>query len=253
MYKILIASNREADISLIRQRLDNREFICEIQIAENAQQAYSIMTSSLPDFALIDPRLFNIAVQSKNFSRRHTLPVIIMGYSSECAIVAFDHQAFDFVMQPLNPARLDTAIDRVTGAINKRLKNENRSLKVSNSQLATHVTQLSSKKLIIRETGRIRLLEQNNIRYVKGAGNYVEIFLANGKKIMHRGTLRSIENELDPGLFCRIHKSTLIKMSLVEELKPTPKGDYRIKLQSGEDLTLSRNNKDKLKLLLHSS
>jgi DNA-binding LytR/AlgR family response regulator len=54
-------------------------------------------------------------------------------------------------------------------------------------------------------------------------------------------------------MFCRIHKSALIKMSLVEELRPTPKGDYRVLLRGGDDLTLSRNNKDKLKLLLENA
>lgn len=253
MYRVLIASDQQADIDLVHQLLNKRDLISEILVSQTLDQANSHISQQLPDFAFIDPRMYKVAQQGKSFTRRFSFPVIVMGYSSHCAVRAFDQGASDFLMRPLNEERIELAVSRVLGTLNKQLIHENRSLKLNNSHLSNQLTQLTSKKLVIRETGRIRLIDQNSIRYVKGAGNYVEIFLTDGNKIMHRGTLRAIENELDPLLFCRIHKSALIKMSLVEELKPTAKGDYHVRLRGGDDLTLSRNNKDKLKILLESS
>ena len=70
-----------------------------------------------------------------------------------------------------------------------------------------------------------------------GAGNYAEVHLFDDKPLLHRETLTSLEKQLDPNVFVRIHRSTIVRRSSVTELRPNENGDYSVILKSGEQLT----------------
>ena len=253
MFRVLIISNKLDEINTIERELFKREQVADIRIACDLQTADLETASVEPCFAIVDPDIFGEKLHSKVSRNKYSFPVIVMSRNPECAVRAFELNANDFILLPVNPTRLNEAINRVINHLNQRLMVENYQLNSRSNANKQNQAETNSKKLVIKETGRIRLVEQEQIRFVRGAGNYVEIHLDDGNKILHRSTLRSIEDELDQNMFCRIHKSALIKSSLVEELRPLPKGGYKVKIDRGDHFTLSRGNKDKLPILLRNS
>ena len=104
-------------------------------------------------------------------------------------------------------------------------------------------------RLVVRDPGRIRLIDVKHVNYITGAGNYVELHLVDGKTVLHRETMTALEQQLDPDVFIRIHRSSIVRRSFVTELRPNDKGDYTVILESGDLLTLSRRNRDKIEAL----
>jgi two-component SAPR family response regulator len=120
MYKVLIATNNSADISLIRSVLQNNTLISTILTATSFSEAHMKISDCMPDFAIVDPKMFT---HNGQIERRHTFPAIVIGHETECAIKAFDNCAFDFILAPVSEERLLTSINRVITNINNELAN----------------------------------------------------------------------------------------------------------------------------------
>jgi len=100
-------------------------------------------------------------------------------------------------------------------------------------------------RLVIKSGGRIYFLETNEIDWIEAEGNYVSVH--SGKKShLLRETISSLESQLDPRKFVRIHRSSIVRIDRIQELQPWFHGEYRVILQNGTQLTLSRNYRDKL-------
>ncbi|HKP46871.1 MAG TPA: LytTR family DNA-binding domain-containing protein, partial [Pyrinomonadaceae bacterium] len=100
-------------------------------------------------------------------------------------------------------------------------------------------------RLVIKSAGRIYFLETNEIDWIEAEGNYVSVH--SGKKAhLLRETISSLESQLDPKKFVRIHRSSIVRLDRIQELQPWFHGEYRIILHDGTQLMLSRNHRDKL-------
>lgn len=97
----------------------------------------------------------------------------------------------------------------------------------------------------------MRLIDIKDIVWVNGAGNYVELHFAEGTSpILHRETMKNIEQQLGPEGFIRIHRSTLVRRHAITELMPTDSGDYKVKLKNDTYLNLSRRYKGCLESII---
>ncbi|MEZ4648069.1 MAG: LytTR family DNA-binding domain-containing protein [Candidatus Eisenbacteria bacterium] len=178
--------------------------------------------------------------------------VVFVTAYSKYAVDAFEVNAVDYVLKPFDDERfaeaLSRAKDRVEpggasgtyGARLLRLLEEHR----SNSPGAPR-----SPRIAIRESGRIYFVAVDEIDWVAGAGNHVEIH-AGGTIHLHRTSLGTLEEELGPERFCRIHRSTLVRIDRVAELRSRARGDYDVVLRDGTSLVLSRRHPEALKRLL---
>jgi len=98
---------------------------------------------------------------------------------------------------------------------------------------------------VIKSAGRIVFLRVEEIDWIEAADNYVRVHAGRESHLI-RDTLQSLENRLDSGNFLRIHRSFLVNLDRIRELKPIFHGDYAVKLADGTELTLSRNYREKL-------
>ncbi|HSW55954.1 MAG TPA: LytTR family DNA-binding domain-containing protein [Ignavibacteriaceae bacterium] len=101
----------------------------------------------------------------------------------------------------------------------------------------------------VRKSREIIPIDINTINWIGKEGTYVAIH-SNGKKYLHNLSLSKIQHLLDPGLFVRIHRSTIINIKVVDKLKSRSNGDYDVLLKNGEELRLSRNFRKNLNNLL---
>ena len=104
-------------------------------------------------------------------------------------------------------------------------------------------------RLMVKSAGRIHFLKVGQIDWIEAAGNYAEVHVGQ-KSYLLRETMNHLEAKLDAYKFLRVHRSTIVNVERIKELQPWYCGDYRIILQDGTQLTLSRSFQAKLWRLL---
>jgi two-component system LytT family response regulator len=104
-------------------------------------------------------------------------------------------------------------------------------------------------RIVIKIDGRMLFLNAHDIDLIKAAGNYVEIH-SHGKKFLTRETMNGIESRLPAETFLRIHRSTIVNTSRIQEMQAWYHGEYQIKLSTGSVVYLSRGYRHQLRRLL---
>ncbi len=190
-------------------------------------EAISYIEQNMLDLVLLDLNLngedgFDLlkAAVSGPF---HT--IVISAYKDQ-AITAFEHGVLDFVPKPFNRARLAQAFDRV-------LAKED-------------ITTNAIKYLSIKKRGRVQLIPISEVRYIKGAGAYTELFLMDGTKELHDKSLEKLE-QLLMNSFDRIHKSYLVRLSEIKEIIVKSGSKYLAELTNGETIPVGRTRYKDLK------
>jgi len=101
-------------------------------------------------------------------------------------------------------------------------------------------------RLLVKKLGKEFLLPMDEIEWVQACGNYVNL-----RRQQHdyplRSSLASFEQRLDPALFVRVHRSYLVRLSLIASIEPTEAGDARLRLRDGSDLPCSRTHLERLR------
>jgi two-component system LytT family response regulator len=100
-------------------------------------------------------------------------------------------------------------------------------------------------RIVVRSRSRILFLDVSEVTWLEAFGNYVR-FHTPAEVYTVRGTLTSFENELDPTRFVRIHRSMIVNRDVIRELHSRRTGDFTLVTQGGDQLTLSRNFRNKV-------
>ena len=106
-----------------------------------------------------------------------------------------------------------------------------------------------AKRFIIKSSGKVVFLKSGEIDWIEAEGNYLRLHVGKDS-YLQRGTMNSVQERLDPKRFVRIHRSTIVNVEKVKELRPWPTGEYVVLMHNGKELTLSRGFKEQLPLLV---
>ncbi|MBO3697249.1 LytTR family DNA-binding domain-containing protein [Roseivirga sp. E12] len=227
--KVLIVED-ESRIAKRIERMTQDIFGNDLQsltLANTLQQALKFLENNPLDLVLLDLNLngengFDLLKTAVSGS----FDTIVISAYKDQAITAFEYGVLDFVPKPFNQARLEQAFKRST------YKESTESIK--------------TKFLAIRKRQRIQLLPIEDLLYIKGAGVYAELFLTDGSKELHDKSLEKLEHLLSHS-FERIHKSYLVRMSAIKEIRVESGSKYIAKLDNGEQLPIGRTKYKDLK------
>ncbi|BDF96076.1 LytTR family DNA-binding domain-containing protein [Pseudoalteromonas haloplanktis] len=166
--------------------------------------------------------------------------LVIIADDAQLANLAFEIGAVDFLITKSPSSRIRQCFEKLVHLCPLASTMEHN---YQNSNARNH--------LIIKDVGKVRLIEIDDIIWINGAGNYVELhFWEHDKVVLHRETIKKLEQQLAPAGFIRIHRSTLVKQRAVSELAATESGDYKITLKNSVQLNLSRRYKNSLTSIL---
>ena len=98
-------------------------------------------------------------------------------------------------------------------------------------------------RLAVRGTDRTIILDLSDVIWIEASDNYVRLHAVTGRHLSRR-TMRDLERTLDPARFARIHRSAIVNLACVRELRPRGDGDYDVRLADGVRLTLTRSYRD---------
>ncbi len=108
-------------------------------------------------------------------------------------------------------------------------------------------------RIPLKADGRILFVPARSINWIESAGNYVEFVVwPQGERVMVRETLSSYEKTLDSRRFVRIHRSVIVNVDRIREMRPRYTGEYQLTMMCGKQLTLSRGYRKNLKRLLQT-
>jgi two-component system LytT family response regulator len=101
------------------------------------------------------------------------------------------------------------------------------------------------RRLLVKHRSSYVLVPVAEVESLEAAGNYVRVN-ARGRSLLMRGSLSELDRRLDPELFARVHRSTIVNLDEVRQITPHVSGDYQLLLKSGRVLRMSRNYRDRL-------
>jgi len=249
MLNFLIADDEQLARETVCMLLSNHGGFGQVWEAETGTQALDLARKHQPDIVLLDIELPGMTGIEVAKGITHECVIIFITAFDEFAVTAFELNAVDYLLKPFEDQRFYDAIEKAQRLANERQPTDYQKINAVVNQLLHVNNKTYKERLVIRDPGRIRLIDVCSVKYVTGAGNYAEVHLDDGNHVLHRETLTALESQLNPDEFVRIHRSTIVRRSAISELRPNDKGDYSVILTSGETLTLSLSNKDKLEEL----
>jgi len=174
---------------------------------------------------------------------KESMPVVIFLTAYEQhALRAFEVHALDYLLKPVNDERFGDAIRRArqVGDSDSRIRMAERILAMLDRKPAKYVTRFP-----VRIGSRIQLVLADDIEWIAAAGDYAELH-ASGRCHLLRETMNSLEEKLDPAQFLRIHRSRIVRVGCVRELRAIDNREYLLKLSDGSEHRSSRSYADRL-------
>jgi len=187
--------------------------------------------------------------------------VFVTAYSDH-ALRAFEAQAVDYLMKPVEESRLGDTLDRVRQRLaEKRGAGEADRLKEVLAEVAPeavddiadggdHAANRFEKLINIKDRGQIFRVDVDTIERIDAAGDYMCIYTGDNTLIL-RETMKDLEKRLDPRRFQRIHRSTIVNLDLVKQVKPHTNGECFLVLGSGAQVKVSRSYRDVVARFVH--
>ncbi len=172
-------------------------------------------------------------------------PYIIFATAyDQYAVRAFEVHALDYLLKPFDRERFETAWQRAKSRMAEdRLNQRDQHILTLLEELKAGPRYLE--RLVVKTEGRVFFLDVNDIHCIEAEGNYIRVY--NGQKTyLLRETISGLESQLNPKVFLRIHRSSIVRIDKIRELQPWFHGEYHVIMENGKQLTLSRNYRSNL-------
>ncbi|HYH86729.1 MAG TPA: LytTR family DNA-binding domain-containing protein [Pyrinomonadaceae bacterium] len=220
----------------------------------NGAEAIEAIQSIRPDLILLDvqmPEVGGFAVLEA-LKDEGLPPVIFITAYDHYAVRAFEVHALDYLLKPFDRERFKAAIERAKRQIRREQNGDGLDARIIALLEQIREPTRYSERLVVKTGGRVFFLNTDEIDWIEAEGNYVNIHT--GKKAyLLRETISSLEAQLDPKEFVRIHRSSIVRLDRIKELQPWSHGEYHVILLDGTQLTLSRSYREKLQGALGNS
>jgi two-component system LytT family response regulator len=228
--------SKHADIEIVGECVNGREAVEAIQNLK-------------PDLVFLDvqmPKIDGFEVVEIIGTENMPAVIFVTAYD-EYAIRAFDINAVDYLLKPFDKERFEKAVERAKREI-KRQESPTE-IRENLRELLTEVKNEPQflKRIPVKSASGTTFVLTEEIDWIAASGHYLELHTGN-KTHLIREKLSVIETKLDPQIFMRIHRSTIVNFDRIKSLHPMFNGDQLVILKDGRELNLSRNYYDKLKL-----
>ena len=215
----------------------------------NGESAMQAIQQIQPDLVFLDvqmPEMDGFQVVESIGIENMPVTIFVTAFD-RYAIRAFDANAVDYLLKPFAPDRLTRAVararDRCCGRQDKEAAQRLFSL------LGSRYQSDYLQRLTVASVGRIQFVSVADVDWIEAEGNYARLHVERHVYDV-RETLQALMEKLDPREFIRIHRSTIVNMRRIREVQPWFQGSHIVLLQSGEQLRMSRYQRDAVERLL---
>jgi two-component system LytT family response regulator len=235
--KLLALLKQEPDLSVVAE-------------CSNGAAAVAAIEQTAPDLVFLDiqmPEMNGFQVVRTVGVDRMPVVVFVTAYD-EYALDAFEVHAVDYLLKPFSADRLKVAVTHARGLVEQR-----RASTLNDQLLAILPEGLRPSgrrdRIVVKSNGRIYFVRTSDVDWCEAAGNYVRLHVGEAEHLV-RETMTRFQACLDPRQFVRIHRSAIVNVDRIQELRPSSNGEYVVIMRSGRRLTLSRGHREALRARL---
>lgn len=243
MLRVLIADDERparAFLAAALRACRNVELVAE---ADGGAAAVRLIEATRPDLALLDLQMPEVdGLSVIRLVRKSALPLFafVTAYD-EYAVRAFEVNAVDYLLKPVDPERLARTLERARGRLEREDLHAADAERARKAMLSAEMGAIEYlRRIPVREGEDIVLVPVADIASIVAHGELLYLFTAKGARYTINYRLKDMEARLDPAMFVRLSRGTLANLSMVQRITPMPGGSYLVSLVTRQQLPVSR-------------
>ena len=242
--RIIIADDERPARNFLRAILSQFEDAELIGEAGNGLEALEMIRELKPDIALLDLQMPELSgLEAVKLLKKNELPLVafVTAYD-EFAVQAFELNAVDYLLKPIEKNRLRGTLDRAQDRLEQKDLLEKAK---DNLKEAVAVYEQTNKddlleRIPLKKNDEIFLVSTSEIASIIADGELLHITTANNEKYLINHRLKDLENRLDPERFIRLSRGAIANIEMFEKISPISGGTYQITLKNGQEVSTSR-------------
>jgi two-component system LytT family response regulator len=251
MIRVVIAD----DEPLARQRIEDllaKEAGVELAaVATNGDEVVEMLRREKPDLVFLDvqmPGRSGLEVVEAIGAEQMPATIFVTAFD-QFALKAFDLAAVDYLVKPFDDERFQQALRRARRAIELQEVQQmtQRLLALLQAPPPTPLPPAHTylDRIAVESRGQVRVVPVERIDYITASGPYAELHV--GEKVYAvRERMQTLDAQLDPAVFFRIHRSAIVRLDRIDALLHSAGGDYGVRLKNGVELSVSRSRREEL-------
>lgn len=206
--------------------------------AGDGEAACRLIAEVKPDLVFLDVQMPGMSGFDVLTRLRERPNVIFVTAHDEFAVRAFEEQALDYLLKPVEPARLERALARVAAGARAPAENDERFERLLQ---AIDRAKTPPQRIAVRRGAKVMLVEPSAIVFCRAEDKYTVLYTADGEHVVDR-TIEELERTLDPAAFLRIHRSAIVNLAFVKDLTAIDGGRFLVSLTAppGAEIHASR-------------
>jgi two-component system, LytTR family, response regulator len=243
--RVLIADDEPPARQRIEDLLAKEPRIEIVGSASTGDEAIEMIRQRKPDLVFLDvqmPGKTGLQVVD-TIGAEHMPATIFVTAFDQFALKAFAVAAIDYLLKPFDDERFAQALQRARKSI--ELREVERMTRRLLEFLHEEPKQKFIDRVAVESRGQVRVVPVAKIDYITASGPYAELHVGD-KTFAVRERMQTLEEQLDPSSFFRIHRSAIVRLDRIDSLLHRPGGDYAVRLKDGTELDLSRARRDEL-------
>jgi len=248
MIQAILADDEVLARQKLRQLLRMERDVEIVGECATASETVELTRAARPDLLFLDIRMpgmdgFDIIGALAQDEHVQMPNIIFTTAYDQYALRAFDVHALDYLLKPFTAERLQSAIQRVR---DHALVDE----KSDTLQEQSGSSSGPTTRMVFKSRGRILFLPVSEIRWISAEENYVRLCTGQETHLL-RETMTHLEERLDPRLFLRVHRSFMVNLNYVKEVRTEADGDAAVVMNDGQKIAMSRSFKSRLLERIH--
>ncbi|MEF8939284.1 MAG: LytTR family DNA-binding domain-containing protein [Salinivenus sp.] len=242
----------------VAQLLEPVEEVTVVGEAADGAEAVRQIEEQAPDLVFLDvqmPEMNGLEVVRAVGVDDMPVTIFVTAYD-EYAVDAFDAHALDYLLKPIDEARFEEALDRArtrlqeveTDALGRRLEGLLRRYEGDEDDAGADEP---LERFTVRTRDRIYFVDPDDVQWIESEGDYVALHDGEDAHLV-RKTMKELEARLPEDRFLRVHRSYIVNIDYVEELRPLDHGTYRLHMAAGTPLKTSRGYSENVEALIDS-
>ena len=233
VYKTIIIDDERLAREELKSILSNYDQIEVIDEAKNGEEGIDKIKELEPDLIFLDISMPGMS-GFEMLKQLETIPrVIFITAYDEFALKAFEVNALDYILKPIDTNRLEEALERLKRTDEQEFESTNKFIKDENRKLGL------TDKVFIKDGEKCYFVQLSEVRMLESDGNYVKVYFNNSRPLILR-SLNSFEERLDPEFFFRANRKFIINLNWVVAIENWFNGGLQVELKTGDKIEISR-------------
>lgn len=239
--RVIIADDERPAREFLKSLLRGFDTVDLVGEAENGADAIELIKSTKPDLALLDLQMPEVSgLEVVRLLRKSQMPLVafVTAYD-EYAVQAFELNAIDYLLKPVERTRLNATLERASERLEHEDWRESETEKLRNMEQAYEKSGPLT-RIPVKKREEIFLVPVSEIATIVADGELLHITTASKQKHTINFRLKDLESRLDEEQFIRLSRGALVNLDLIDRVSPMPGGTYAVMMKNGQEIASSR-------------